>query len=341
MIKVGIIGYGYWGPNLVRNFSQIDGVEVVAVSDLRPERLDEARKRYPNIRITTNALELIGHMDVDVVAIATPVSTHFDLAIRALNHKKHVFVEKPICDTSEKTQQLINTAKEHGLTLMVDHTFLYTGAVHKMKQLIEDGELGDIYYYDSVRINLGLFQHDVDVIWDLAVHDLSILDYLFDKKPTRVSATGIQHIENQPTNMAYVTLGFEDNQIAHLHVNWLSPIKVRRTLIGGSKKMLVYDDLEPSEKIRIYDRGVEVLNELPEEDQKSVQNMLSYRRTGDMIAPKLVVTEALELETQHFIRCCRGLEKPLTDAESGLRVVKILEAATESINNSGKWINIK
>lgn len=335
MIKIGIIGYGYWGPNLVRNFSQIDGVEVTAVSDLRPERLDLARKRHPSIRITTNAMELIAHMGVDAVAIATPVASHFDLAVRALSHNKHVFIEKPLTDSAAKAQELVALAKQSKLTLLVDHTFLYTGAVQKIKELMDSGEIGDLYYYDSVRVNLGLFQSDVNVLWDLAVHDLSIMDHLIAEKPTRVMAVGTKHFQDQPMDMAYLTLGFESTLMANVHVNWLSPVKIRRTLLGGSKKMVLYDDLEPSEKIRLYDKGVD---EVPHEDAESVKKMLQYRRTGDMIAPKLSVTEALDSEARHFVRCIRGLEKPLSDGASGLRVVKILEAANESLENENMWI---
>jgi predicted dehydrogenase len=269
--------------------------------------------------------------------IATPVSTHYDLAYRALYHKKHVLVEKPLCDSSEKVQHLINTAAEHDLILMVDHTFLFTGAVQKIKSLIDEDELGDIYYYDSVRVNLGLFQNDVDVMWDLAVHDLSIMDHLLSEKPTRVCATGIQHLEDQQTNMAYLTLDFDGKLLSHLHVNWLAPVKIRRTLIGGNKKMIVYDDLEPSEKVKVYDKGVDVISG---EDQTSISKMLSYRRTGDMIVPKLAVTEALDVEARHFVHCVRGLEKPLTDGASGYRVVKILEAASQSLTNEGRWVDL-
>ncbi|MDX1973063.1 MAG: Gfo/Idh/MocA family oxidoreductase [Candidatus Sumerlaeia bacterium] len=335
MIKIGVIGYGYWGPNLVRNFSQMDGVEVTVVCDLSPERLDLARKRHPGIRTTTNAMEVIAHMGVDAVAIATPVASHYDLAIRALTHKKHVLVEKPLCNDAVKARELADLAKQNGVTLLVDHTFLYTGAIQKMKELIDTGAMGSLYYYDSVRVNLGLFQSDVNVLWDLAVHDLSIMDHLIAEKPIRVKAVGIQHFEDQPVDMAYLTLGFRSRMIAHVHVNWLSPVKIRRTLLGGSQKMVLYDDLEPSEKIRLYDKGVE---EVPPSDAESVKKMLQYRRTGDMVAPKLNVTEALDTEARHFIRCIRGLEKPLSDGESGVRVVKILEAATVSLEHENEWI---
>lgn len=337
MIKIGVIGYGYWGPNLVRNFSQIDGVEVTAVSDLRPERLELAQKKHPTIRTTTNALELIAHLGVDAVVIATPVASHYDLAVRALTHKKHVFIEKPLCDSAQKAQHLVNIAKENNLALLVDHTFLYTGAIQKIKELMDSDQIGNLYYYDSVRVNLGLFQSDVNVLWDLAVHDLSIMDHLIAEKPTRVMAVGTRHFQDQPIDMAYLTLGFESTLMAHVHVNWLSPVKIRRTLIGGSQKMVLYDDLEPSEKIRLYDKGVD---EVPREDTESVKKMLQYRRTGDMIAPKLSVIEALDTETQHFIRCVRGLEKPLSDGASGVRVVKILEAANASLEGENQWISL-
>lgn len=258
MINVGVIGYGYWGPNLVRNFAETPGSQVVGVCDLRPERLSSVQARYPAIKTTTDYRELLTDPSIDAIAIATPVSTHFDLALQALQAGKHVFVEKPMTATSEQATRLVEKAERCNRVLMVDHTFVYTGAVRKMRDLVEKNEVGEIYYYDSVRVNLGLFQHDVNVIWDLAVHDLSIMDYVLRVFPVAVSATGMSHLSGQPENVAYVTLFFETNMIAHLHVNWLSPVKVRRTLVGGSLKMIVYDDLEPSDRIKVYDKGVTV-----------------------------------------------------------------------------------
>jgi predicted dehydrogenase len=335
MIKVGVIGYGYWGPNLVRNFAESGGAEVSMVCDLLPDRLAKARARYPAIRTTSDDRELIEDPNVDAVAIATTVSTHFDLALRALRAGKHVLVEKPLTSSSEQATQLIEEAQRLNRVLMVDHTFVYTGAVAKIRDLVMRGELGEVLYYDSVRINLGLFQHDVNVIWDLAVHDLSIMDYVLPFAPVAVSATGMSHVGGQPENVAYLTLFFEKSVIGHIHVNWLAPVKLRRTLIGGSQKMVVYDDLEPSEKIKVYDKGITV-----NQSAESVYQMLISYRTGDMWAPQLDGTEALRKEARHFIDCVEKGEQPLTDGESGLRIVQILEAATQSMSKRGEVIEL-
>ncbi|ACK73836.1 oxidoreductase domain protein (plasmid) [Gloeothece citriformis PCC 7424] len=335
LINIGVIGYGYWGPNLVRNFSEIPGVKVRTISDLNSKLLTKAQSRYPAIKVTTNCQEIFADPNIDAVAIATPVSTHFDLALRALQAGKHVLVEKPMTTSSEQGMRLIEEAKRRTLVLMVDHTFVYTGAVRKMKELIASNRLGDIYYYDSVRVNLGLFQHDVNVIWDLAVHDLSIMDYVLPYEPVAVSATGINHIFGEPENIAYLTLFFNSNLIAHIHVNWLAPVKVRRTLIGGNQKMIVYDDLEPSEKIKIYDKGITVNG-----NSESVYQMLIGYRTGDMWSPKLETTEALSSEALHFIDCIKQGESPITDGEAGLRIVRLLEAATQSMKKQGQLVEL-
>ena len=335
MIGVGVIGYGYWGPNLVRNFAEAPGSQVVAVSDLRPERLDLARRRYPVIETTTDYHDLLADARIDAIAIATPVSTHFELAMQVLQAGKHVWVEKPLAATSEQAIRLIGEADRRNRMLMVDHTFVYTGAVRKIRELVATNGLGDIYYYDSVRVNLGLFQHDVNVIWDLAVHDLSIMDYVLPSQPCAVSATGMSHVLGEPENIAYLTLFFDNCLIAHIHVNWLAPVKVRRTLIGGSRKMIVYDDLEPSEKVKVYDKGI-TINESPE----SIYQMLIGYRTGDMWAPQLDMTEALRTEALHFIRCIEEGERPITDGEAGLRVVRILEAATQSMAKRGLLVQL-
>src|SRR4026209_2095632 len=256
MINVGVIGYGYWGPNLVRNFLAAPGSAVTSVCDLREERLSSLGKLYPGIKTCSNSTELINDPQIDAVIIATPVSSHFELAMSALKAGKHVLVEKPLAARSDQARKLVDEALARKLVLLVDHTFVYTDTVRKIRELIASGQLGEIYYYDSVRVNLGLFQHDVNVIWDLAVHDLAIMDYLLPVQPVGVSATGIGHVPGEPENMAYVTLHFDANVMAHLHVNWLSPVKVRKTLLGGSRKMVSYDDLEPSEKIRVYDKGI-------------------------------------------------------------------------------------
>lgn len=335
MINIGVFGYGYWGPNLVRNFSAIPDARVHAVADLDANRVGLVKKRYPTIEVTTDWQTLISDPKVDAVAIATPVSSHFELALQALRAGKHVFIEKPLTETAEQAERLIVEAESRSLVLHVDHTFIYTGAVRKMRQLVEAGELGDLYYYDSVRVNLGLFQADVDVIWDLAVHDLAIMDYVFSSKPIEVSAVGMSHVKGKPTNVAFLTVFFEDNSIAHLHVNWLAPVKVRRTLIGGSRKMIVYDDLEPSEKVKVYDKGITMDGNKEDEYQQRV----GYR-TGDMWAPKLEVTEALEVEAAHFTRCITAGERSLSDGGAGLRVVQILEAASRSLREHGRPVKL-
>src|SRR5436190_14829192 len=333
MIGIGVIGYGYWGPNLVRNFAEAPGAKLIGISDARAERLDQARRRYPSALLTGRASELLADPAVDAVAIATPVSSHFDLAMEALQSNKHVLVEKPLAANSEQAIRLIDEAEKRNRVLMVDHTFVYTGAVRRIHEMIANGELGDIYYYDSVRVNLGLFQHDVNVIWDLAVHELSIMDFVLASTPVAVSATGISHIAGQPENVAYLTLFFADNKIAHLHVNWLAPVKVRRTLIGGSEKMIVYDDLEPSEKVKIYDKGVVVSPR-----REEVYELLVSYRSGDMWAPKLDQTEGLQKEARHFIDCIVNNKRPETDGLAGLRVVRLLEGAEKSMAARGQLV---
>jgi predicted dehydrogenase len=335
MIGIGVIGYGYWGPNLVRNFMEAPGSTVVAVADLRVERLAEAHSRYPSINITKDPQDLFNDRSINAIAIATPVSSHFELAMQALKAGKHVLVEKPLASNSDHAEQLIEEAARRNLVLMVDHTFVYTGAVRKIREMVTTGALGDIYYYDSVRVNLGLFQHDVNVIWDLAVHDLSIMDYVLASKPVAVSATGISHISGQPENVAYITLFFSNNQIAHVHVNWLAPVKVRRTLIGGSEKMILYDDLEPSEKIKIYDKGVTLAPQ-----SAAVYELLVSYRSGDMWAPKLDQTEGLRTEAIHFIDCIENANCPQTDGAAGLRIVRLLEAAEKSLASRGQLVEL-
>ena len=335
MVRIGVVGYGYWGPNLVRNFAETPGCRVVAVSDLRQQRLDLVSTRYPGIRAMTDAVELVESSDVDAVVISTPVGTHFDLALRALRADKHVLVEKPITANSEQALRLIEEADRRGLLLMVDHTFVYTGAVRKIREIVASGDLGSVYYYDSVRVNLGLFQQDVDVIWDLAVHDLSIMNYVLQATPVAVSATGMNHVPGGPENIAYITLFFDDTLIAHVNVNWLSPVKIRRTLLGGSRKMIVYDDNEPSEKVKVYDKGIEVNG-----GADSIYQFLVGYRTGDMWAPKLDVAEALRTEAAHFTRCIEHSESPITSGKNGLEVVRILEAATQSMKDRGRPVEL-
>jgi predicted dehydrogenase len=335
MIKLGVIGYGYWGPNLVRNFSATSGCQVVAVSDLNERRLDLVKSHYPAIAVTTDHETLFADPDIDAIAIATPVASHYNLALAALMAGKHVFVEKPLASSVAQCSRLVTEAEQRKLVLHVDHTFLYTGAVRKIRELVDQDQLGDIYYYDSVRVNLGLFQHDVDVIWDLAVHDLSIIDYLFPWKPVAVSATGVSHVPGKPANMAFVTVFFENNVIAHLHVNWLAPLKVRRTLIGGSRKMIVYDDIEPSEKIKVYDKGIS----LNGGKDSLYQSMIEYR-SGDMWAPQLQTIEALRVEAEEFVHCITHGGTPISDGQAGLRIVRILEAASRSLTELGRPVNL-
>jgi len=335
MIKVGVIGHGYWGPNLVRNFMAAPGSAVTAVCDQQEERLTQLRKVYPTLSIYTNAVELIRDPNVEAVVVATPVSSHFDLAMAALSAGKHVLVEKPIASNSNQARQLIDEANRRNLVLMVDHTFVYTDAVRKMRELISSGQLGEIYYYDAVRVNLGLFQHDVNVIWDLAIHDLSIMDYVLPSKPVAISTTGISHVPGQPENVAYITLFFAHTQIAHIHVNWLTPVKVRHTLIGGSEKMILYDDLEPSDKLKVYDKGI-TLTPGPE----AVYKMLVSYRSGDMWAPRLDNTEALQTEALHFIDCVENNQQPETDGLAGLRMVHMIEAAEKSLRDRGRLVEL-
>jgi predicted dehydrogenase len=328
-IKVGLIGYGYWGPNLLRNLHETDGVDVKVCVDLLPERRAAASKRYPNVQVSADADEIVNDPEIDAVVLATPVFSHHSLAKRALEAGKHVLVEKPMTRTVQEAEELIKLAKRKDLVLMVDHTFVYTGAVRRIKEIIDAGELGELYYFDSVRINLGLFQHDIDVIWDLAPHDVSILTYLIPEKPQSVSAVGADHTGRGLVDVAYLTLHFANNFIAHFHVNWLSPVKLRRNLIGGSRRMLVYDDMEPSEKVRVYDRGIQVRS------QEGIYKALVDYRMGDVWSPKVDVREALSAECEHFVNCIRTGTNPNSDGESGLQVVKILEAATDSVINGG------
>ena len=335
MVRVGIIGYGYWGPNLVRNFCENQKTEVVSVSDLRRDRLTLAQRRHSGIQVTQNYLDLLNDPSIDAVAIVTPVSTHFDLALQALQAGKHVLVEKPMTASSAQAIRLIEEAERRNLTLMVDQTFVYTGAVRKIWELTSSGKLGDIYYFDSTRVNLGLFQRDVDVIWDLAVHDLSIMDYVLSSRACAVAATGMSHIGGGPENIAYLSIFFADKLIAHINVNWLSPVKIRRTLIGGSKQMIVYDDMEPSEKIKVYDKGVTVNG-----SAEAVYKALIGYRSGDMCAPQLDMTEGLQREVQHFAECIERGQRPITDGYAGLRVVRILEAATASMKQRGRLVEL-
>jgi len=328
---VGVIGCGYWGPNLIRNFVSCLETELLWACDLDENRLKEALRPYPNVRKTTNMNEMLADESVAAIAIATPVASHYHLAKACLDNGKHVLVEKPLATNVQHGEELVKLAKEKDLQLMCDHTFCYTGAVRKIKEVIESGELGKILYFDSVRINLGLFQHDVNVVWDLAPHDLSILDFLIDEKPISVSAHGVSHAQNNLENIAYVTLLYKNSFISHFHVNWLSPIKIRKTIIGGTKRMLVWNDMEPAERIKIYNKGIQMRYK----DHEEKRNLLVSYRSGDMHAPQTDHTEALSLMVKEFDASIREGRPSLTDGNAGLRVLKILEAAERSIKADG------
>ena len=335
LIGVGVVGYGYWGPNLVRNFANSEVAQVVSVSDLDPAKLAASRRLYPGISTTSDFRDLLADGRIDAIAIATPVHSHYELALAALKAGKHVLVEKPLAQTSGQVLHLIDEAERRNLTLMVDHTFVYTPAVQKIRQLIADDTLGDIYYYNSVRASLGLFQSDVNVIWDLAVHDISIIQYILDQEPIAVSATGTCHVLGTPENMAHIALFFQNSCVAHISVNWLSPVKVRQTFVGGSRRMIVYDDVEPTEKIKVYDRGITVNGSA----ENAHQLRIGYR-AGDMWAPHLAATEALQTEAEHFIDCLRSGKTPVSSARTGLRVVEVLEAASRSMAAQGKPVRL-
>ncbi len=335
MIRVGIIGYGYWGPNLVRNFLNTPGCTVSWVADQRADRLGVVLKSHPQVKTTREAGEVLASDEVDAVVIATPVFTHFDLAKTALEKGKHVLLEKPMTSSVAEGRQLMEIAARNRLVLMVDHTFLYTGAVKKMKQLIDEKVIGDVHYFDSSRINLGLFQPDVNVLWDLAPHDISILLYLIDRKPVSVNATGVSHTRNGIENIAYLTVNYGDDLIAHFSCSWTSPVKLRTTLIGGDKKMMLFNDLEPSEKVRLYDTGYDYKS-----DEERKRLLVDYR-TGDVYIPKLESREALAGMADDFIRSITNGTEPLSSSELGLRVISILEASQESIKGKGKEVVLK
>jgi predicted dehydrogenase len=334
MSRVGVIGYGYWGPNVVRNLHSVEAFQVVRLCDRDPSALQRARQVYPGLAMTQDPNEVLRSPDIDAVAIVTPVWTHYELAKTALENGKHVFVEKPFTYTSAHAEELIELAERKNLKIMVDHTFLFTGAVRKIRELIDQGALGNLYYYDSLRVNLGLFQHDVSVIWDLAPHDLSIMDHVIGEKPEAVVATGECHL-NGHEDVAFITIYFPRNIIAHINVNWLSPVKVRTTLIGGEKKMLVWNDLEADEKIKIYDKGVQLNG-----NRQGLHDVLVSYRTGDMWAPQVERTEALRAEMQHFADCILNGKTPINDGVAGWRVVRMLEAAEQSVKKRGEAVRL-
>ena len=333
MIRVGVIGYGYWGPVVARNFHGAANCELAAICDKSPASMERARKAFPGTRVTDEVADITSSPNIDAVAVITPVWTHFEFAKAALENGKHVFVEKPFTSSTAQAEELIELATRKNLQIMVDHTFLFTGAVQKIRQLIDDGTLGKLYYYDSTRVNLGLFQHDVNVIWDLAPHDLSIMDHLMGAEPETVVATGQSHL-NGLEDLAYITVYFKDRMIAHINVNWLSPVKVRTTLIGGEKKMVVWNDLEADEKVKVYDKGVDITS------GQSVYDLLVSYRSGDMWAPKVEQMEALRREANYFAECVMNNVTPFNDGVAGLRVVRLLEAAGCSLKQRGRPVNL-
>ena len=330
-MNFGVIGYGYWGPNVVRNLANLDGSQVLAIAEKSPTARKRAQKAYPGITVTSDASEVMQSPHIDAVAVITPVWTHYELAKAALDNGKHVFVEKPFTSNTEQGEKLIELARRKNLKIMVDHTFLFTGAVRKISQLLEDDALGKLYYYDSTRVNLGLFQHDINVLWDLAPHDLSIMDYLIKSRPEGIVTTGQTHL-NSHEDVAYMTVYFPEKVIAHINVNWLSPVKVRTTLLGGEKRMLVWNDLEADEKVKIYDKGVNITN------REGLYELLVSYRSGDMWAPQIEQGEALRHELAYFVECISSGAEPFNDGCAGLRVVKMLEAASESLSKRGNLV---
>jgi len=335
MIKIGLIGYGYWGPNLARNFNSNPDFELSAISDFSPDRLQTAGALYPQAKLLDNTEDIFNDNSLDAIAVATPVSTHFELAKKALMAEKHVWLEKPMTEEVEQAETLIYLAEKMKKKLILDHTFIYTGAVRKIKEIIERGELGDMVYYDSTRVNLGLFQQDIDVIWDLAPHDLSIMEYIMPFRKLTVSATGSHYYGKNVVPKALLTIYMENDIVAHINVSWVSPVKIRQTLIGGSDKMVLYDDNQPSEKIKVYDKGVELF-----ETKEDLYHMKVQYRVGDMYAPKLDDLEALKIETEHFADCIKNDKEPITDGRAGLEVVKILVASKKSLEVNGAQIDL-
>lgn len=335
-MKLAVIGCGYWGPNLVRNFIQSRKVDEVICCDINPQRLQHMKQLYPSVGIVSDHTELLERGDLDAVAIATPVRSHYPLAREFLTHGKHVIVEKPLSHSSETAMELVKLAEMKDRILMVDHTFEYTAAVNKIKEIIDSGELGEILYVSSTRVNLGLFQPDINVVWDLAPHDISIILYTMGKLPVSVNCQGKAHYKPEIEDVATTTLNFDNGFIAFIHTSWLDPNKIRKTTFVGSKKMLVYDDVESQEKIKIYDKGVEV----PPYYDTFADFHFSYRY-GDIYSPRIEDYEPLKKECEHFLRCISGEDEPLTNGFSGMRVVSILEAANRSLKLAGRAVPIR
>lgn len=334
MLNIGVIGYGYWGPNIVRNLTAISQAKVKAVCDIDPEACRKIHTLYPHVEICSNHREITQAKDIDAVAIVTPISTHYSLAKSALESGKHIFVEKPFTENIRQAESLIQLAEKKKLKIMVDHTFIFTGAVRKIKELINNDHFGRLYYYDSTRVSLGLFQPDVNVIWDLAPHDFSIIDFLINNKPLAVTAHGRDHMNRGHENVAYIIVYFENNFIAHINVNWLSPVKIRMTCISGEKKMLVWDDLQTDEKIKVYDKGVTTRS------KEGLYRLLVNYRAGDMYSPRLDPTEALKMELEYFVDCVLNNKAPVNDGHAGLHVVKMLEATSKSLKQNGRMIKL-
>ncbi len=332
-IKIAFIGYGYWGPNLARNFFQLPEVEISYICDQNHEKLAHLNRIYPAAKLATDYQEVLDDPETKAVCIATPLSTHFKIAKAALLAQKDVLIEKPMVENSKEAKELIDLAKEKGRILMVDHTFIYSGAVQKIKDLLDKDELGKLYYYDSERINLGLIRSDANVISDLAVHDLSIIDYLFSQKPLAVSALSFNHISQNQSETASINIRHENDFISFVRVSWLSPLKIRKTIIGASKKMVLYNDVESDEKIRIYDKGIDV-------NPSQVTPFAPLYRSGDIVIPKIDQTETLKKAAQHFVDCVNLRKQPLSNGEAGLRVAKLLEAISESVKEKGREILI-
>ncbi len=337
-INVGLLGCGYWGPNFARNFAQHEHAKLTGVADLQLERARKVGQLHSVPLVTDDPDRVLQDPDIDLVVLATPVWTHHELCTRALEAGKHVLVMKPLTTRTELAEELCDLADRKGLLLAVDHTFLFTGAVQKMKELVDANELGELYYFDSVRINLGLFQHDVNVLWDLAPHDVSIMDHLVGRLPEEVTAVGMCHGGSPTENIAYLTVRYGDEFLGHVHVNWLAPAKIRRTIVGGSSKMLVYDDMEPSEKLRVYDKGVSFLTE--DNGDAEYKPLVSYR-SGDMWVPQISMKEALAVEVQNVVGAITGTTELMVDGRDGTRIVRILEAAERSIRSSGAPVSLQ
>ncbi len=334
MVNIAVIGCGYWGPNLIRNVNSLADATLHTICDLDEQRLARQKVLYPSVNTTTDMGSILRDPGIQAVIVATPMSTHYRLAKTLLEAGKHVFVEKPLAGSVKEAKELIEIARRKNLRLMVGHTFEYSPPVNKVKEILDSGEIGDVYYFDSYRVNLGLFQPDLSVVWDLAPHDVSIINYFVGgRRPVSVNANGQSYTEGHVQDVANITIKFENNIMAHIVVSWLAPSKFRRTTIVGTKKMVVYDDMEPEEKVKIYDKGVEFSHE------EIAQSQVIYR-TGDVHAPRIKSVEPLREEMAHFVDCIRTGATPRSDGESGLRVVRILEAAQRSINENGREVRI-